>query len=120
MQKQYSYLGNYGIVKITKGKFKGRFGYYDDDDLDFDGVMKSVIYFGEMFDNSKCYYIEQKNITNDFTMEDLKKRTTEIRSQLWQRISEHKRLELIEEKELIDSEIYNRFEHYIDFFQTQK
>lgn len=77
--------------------------------------MKSVIYFGEMFDNSKCYYIEQKNITNDFTMEDLKKRTTEIRSQLWQRISEHKRLELIEEKELIDSEIYNRFEHYIDF-----
>ena len=114
MQKTYPYLGNYGIVKIIKGKFKGRFGYYDDDDLDFDGVMKSVIYFGEMFDNSKYYYIEQKNITNDFTIEDLKKRKNEIRSQLWKKISEHKRLELIEEKELIDGEIYNRFENYID------
>ena len=114
MQKTYPYLGNYGIVKIIKGKFKGRFGYYDDDDLDFDGVMKSVIYFGEMFDNSKYYYIEQKNITNDFTIEDLKKRKNEIISQLWKKISEHKRLELIEEKELIDGEIYNRFENYID------
>lgn len=114
MQKQYSYLGNYGIVKITKGKFKGRFGYYDDDDLDFDGVSKSVIYFGEMMDNSKYYYIEQENITNDFTIEDLKKRKNEIIFQLWKKISEHKRLELIEEKELIDGEIYNRFENYID------
>ncbi len=114
MNKQYSYLGNYGIVKIIKGKFKGRFGYYDDDGLDFDGKMKSVIYFGEMFDNSKYYYIEQENITNDFTIEDLKKRKDEIKSQLWQKISEHKRLELIEEKELIDEEIYSRFESYLD------
>ena len=33
---KYSYVGNYGIVKITGGKFKGKFGYYDDDDIDFD------------------------------------------------------------------------------------
>ena len=63
MKKQYSYLENYGIVKIIKGKFKGRFGYYGDDDIDFDGVKKSVIYFGEMLDNSKYYYIKQENIT---------------------------------------------------------
>lgn len=24
----------YGLVKIVKGYFKGRFGYYDDDDID--------------------------------------------------------------------------------------
>lgn len=40
-----SYIGNYGLVKITGGKFKGRFGYYDDEDTDFDGIEKSVIYF---------------------------------------------------------------------------
>ena len=74
MGKKYSYLGNYGLVKIIKGKFKGRFGYYDDDDIDFDGVMKSVIYFGEMLNNSNYYYIEQENITDDFTIEDLIKR----------------------------------------------
>lgn len=114
MKKQYSYLENYGIVKIIKGKFKGRFGYYGDDDIDFDGVKKSVIYFGEMLDNSKYYYIKQENITNDFTIEDLKKRRTEINLKLWGKISEHKRLELIEEKELIDGELYNRLENYIE------
>ena len=114
MGKKYSYLGNYGLVKIIKGKFKGRFGYYDDDDIDFDGVMKSVIYFGEMLNNSNYYYIEQENITDDFTIEDLIKRKNEIRAQLWQNISDHKRLGLIEEKELIDGEICGRFENYLE------
>lgn len=81
---KYSYVGNYGIVKITGGKFKGKFGYYDDDDIDFDNKRKSVIYFGEMFDNAKYYFIEQKYVTNDFNVEDLKKRQSEIIHQLWQ------------------------------------
>lgn len=29
-------IGQYRIVKIIKGKYKGRFVYYDDDDMDFD------------------------------------------------------------------------------------
>ncbi len=110
----YSYLGNYGLVKITGGKFKGRFGYYYDDDTDFDGIEKSVIYFGEMFDNSKYYYIEREYITNDFTIEDLKKRKSEIGFKLFSNISEHKRLELIEEKGLIEAEIFSRVEDYLD------
>lgn len=114
MRKNYSYLGNYGLVKIIDGKYKGKFGYYDDDDMDFDGITKSVIYFGEMFDNAKYYYIKQDYITNDFNLEDLKKRKEEIQHQLWSKVSDHKRLELIEEKGLIDSEIYSRFEDYID------
>lgn len=114
MRKQYSYIGNYGLVKIVDGKFKGKFGYYDDDDMDFDGITKSVVYFGEMFDNAKYHYIDQDYITDDFNLEDLKKRKAEIEHKLWSKISEHKRLELIEEKGLIDSEIYNRFEDYID------
>ena len=114
-----SYIGNYGLVKITGGKFKGRFGYYDDEDTDFDGIEKSVIYFGEMFDNSKYYYIEHKYITDDFNTEDLKRRQSEITLKLWKGVSDSERLKLIEEKDLIDYEIYNRFEHYLESNQLK-
>lgn len=114
-----SYIGNYGLVKITGGKFKGRFGYYDDEDTDFDGIEKSVIYFGEMFDNSKYYYIEHKYITDDFNTEDLKRRQSEITLKLWKGVSDSERLKLIEEKNLIDYEIYNRFEHYLESNQLK-
>lgn len=107
-------IGNYGLVKIIDGEFKGRFGYYDDDDTDFDGIEKSVVYFGEMFDNSKYYYIKREYITDNFNIEDLNNRKTEILHQLWHKISDAKRLELIEEKNLIDNEIYNRFENYLE------
>ncbi len=73
MDSEDSYLGQYGLVKIIKGKFKGRFGYYDDDEISSSGKVKSVIYFGEMMDNTKCYYIDEDNITNKFTILDLKK-----------------------------------------------
>lgn len=114
-----SYIGNYGLVKITGGKFKGRFGYYDDEDTDFDGIEKSVIYFGKMFDNSKYYYIEHKYITDDFNTEDLKRRQSEITLKLWKGVSDSERLKLIEEKNLIDYEIYNRFEHYLESNQLK-
>lgn len=114
-----SYIGNYGLVKITGGKFKGRFGYYDDEDTDFDGIEKSVIYFGEMFDNSKYYYIEHKYITDDFNTEDLKRRQSEITLKLWKGVSDSERLKLIEEKNLIDYEIYNRFEYYLESNQLK-
>lgn len=109
-----SYVGHYGIVKIIGGKHKGRFGYYDDDDVDENGVPESVIYFGEMMYNSNYFYIKQKYITQKFTIEDLKKRQDEIRKQLWTQISTGKRLELIEEMELINSEIFRKYEDYLD------
>lgn len=115
MIKENSYIGNYGLVRIIDGEFKGKFGYYDDDDIDFDGVEKSVVYFGKIFDNSKYYYINQEYITDNFNIEDLNNRKAEILRQLWDKISETKRLELIEEKNLIENEIYNRFENYLEF-----
>lgn len=115
MIKENSYIGNYGLVKIIDGKFKGKFGYYDDDDTDFDGVEKSIVYFGKVFDNSKYYYINQEYITDNFNINDLNNRKVEILHQLWSEISETKRLELIEEKNLIEDEIYNRFENYLEF-----
>lgn len=115
MGKENLCIGNYGLVKIIEGEFKGRFGYYDDDDTDFDGIEKSVIYFGEMFDNSKYYYIKQEYITDNYNIEDLNNRKIEILHQLWNKISDVKRLELIEEKNLIDNEIYNRFENYLEY-----
>ena len=77
---------DFGIVKITGGKYKGRFGYYDDDDLDYDDIEKAVIYLGDMFDNSKYVYIDYKYVTDDFTFNDLKKRSDEIIGLLWGKI----------------------------------
>lgn len=36
---------NYGAVLVTKGKYKGKIGYYDDDYSD----TKGIVYFGEPF-----------------------------------------------------------------------
>lgn len=72
MQKENSYLRNRGIVKIIGGTHKGKFGYYDDDDIDYNNQIKSVIYFGNMLNNSKYYLIKPKYITDDFTIKDLK------------------------------------------------
>ncbi len=114
MTKENSYIENYGLVRIIDGEFKRKFGYYDDD-IDIDGVEKSVVYFGEFFDNSKYYYINQEYITDNFNIDDLNNRKTEILHQLWSKISETKRLELIEEKNLIENEIYSRLENYLEF-----
>lgn len=43
MTKNGISFAKYGLVKVIKGKFKGKFGYYDDDDLDYDGIKKSVV-----------------------------------------------------------------------------
>lgn len=119
MQKEYSYLGNYGIVKIIGGKHKGKFGYYDGDDIDDDDRSKSVIYFGDMLSNATYYLIEPQYITNDFTIEDLKKRKSEIEHKLWKKLSKEQRLELIEEKTLIDNELIYRFENYVSSNKTK-
>lgn len=102
-------IGEYGIIKIIKGKYKGRFGYYDDDEDN-----KSIIYFGEMFDNANYCLINQEYITNDYTIDDLNKRKKEIIKELWSKITEHQRLNLLEEKFLIDNVLNSSLENYID------
>jgi hypothetical protein len=53
---------NYGAVLVTKGKYKGKIGYYDDDQSD----TKGIVYFGEPFVSDyvliKLEYLE--NITS--------------------------------------------------------
>lgn len=106
-------IGEYGIVKIIKGKYEGRFGYYDDDDLDYDDEEKAVIYLGDMFDNSKYVYIDYENITNNYTFNDLQQRSNEIIKLLWEKTSDAKRVSLLEEKRLIDSAIAAQYENFI-------
>lgn len=115
MTKNGISFAKYGLVKVIKGKFKGKFGYYDDDDLDYDGIKKSVVYFGKMFDNSEYFLIEHDCITDDFNIQDLSDRKNEIQKQLCGKNSLSKRLELIEEKSLIENEMFNIFENYLEF-----
>lgn len=92
----------YGLVKIINGEFKGRFAFYDDDDEN-----KSIIYFGNMYDNANYYLINHEYITNDYTLDDLKKRKSEIMEELCSETSDYQRLTLLEEKKLIDSVLCN-------------
>ena len=103
----------YGLVKITNGKYKGRFAYYDDDDTDDNDQEKAIIYFGSIVYNSNYFLINPDYLTQDYTFKDLKDRQTEIVHHLWKDISTKERVSLIEEKNLIDIEINSRYEDYI-------
>lgn len=120
-------ISDYGIVKIIKGKFAGRFGYYDDDGIDDidEGLIdyddeenplesKAIVYLGSLLYNSKHYFIDYECLTKNYTLEDLKKRKAEIESKFWKKISYRERCELMEEKNIIDEEIQNRIENYIE------
>lgn len=115
MDSEYYYDVDFGIVKITGGKYKGRFGYYDDDDLDEEeDKEKAVVYFGSIVYNSECVLIDYEHITNDYTFKDLQDRSNEIGSLLWKKNSNKQRVMLVEEKNLIDMEIISMYESYID------
>lgn len=122
-------ITDYGIVKIVKGRFAGRFGYYDDDGIDDSDIdeneidddyeednleTKAIVYFGSILYNSKYYFIDYDCLTKNYTFADLKKRKSEIELKFWSKISYEERCELMEEKNLIDIEIQSRLENYIE------
>lgn len=114
MAKYEECVGQYGIVKITGGKYKGRFVYYDDNDTDYDGKEKAVVYFGDIIYNSHCEYIDYKYIDLNYSFEDLKRRANEIAMLLWKNISDRERAMLVEEKNMIDMEIIAHLENFIE------
>lgn len=82
--------GDYGIVKITKGKLKGRIGYYDDDayhypenvlpedeDEDEDIQELAIVYFGMFIIAQECYEIPHEFLAR-VSMHDLMKRKDEL------------------------------------------
>lgn len=63
----------YGAVKITKGKYKGCIGYYDDDDYD-NGKKKAIIYLGNPRLSTGYIMIPIRDIDNIITTEDMFRR----------------------------------------------
>jgi len=112
--KYEEFFSQYGIVKIIDGEFKGRFVYYDDDDIDYDDKEKAVVYFGDIIYNSRYEYIDYEYLDWDYTFDDLKKRSDEIVELLWKKISDSERTILVEEKNMIDMEIISRLENFIE------
>ena len=116
----------YGLVKIIKGEFKGRFGFYDDDDFgdfddeefaeDFDEELEDedfedeeeleehpIVYLGDMFLNSPYVILNQDEITDKITKKDIEKRIGEIIKGLFSTTNTKKRLALYEELVLLQS-----------------
>ncbi len=86
----------YGVVKIIGGEYKGRFGLYDDNEDD-----KAIVYLGTMFSGAPYVLIDEKFITDQFDIEDVEKRVLEISKDLHSKISDRKRVELLEELDLL-------------------
>lgn len=119
--ENYDIIGNFGIVKIIGGKYKGRFAYYDDDDYDEeDDTDKAVLYFGDIIYNSQYELIDYDYITCDYTINDLRKRNDEIVKLLFSKLSDKKRVSLVEEKNMIDMQIISMYENYIDSDNNNK
>jgi hypothetical protein len=57
----YMSITKYGIVKITRGKFKGRIGYYDDDEYDR-GKEQAIVYFGSALLGASYHLIPKSYI----------------------------------------------------------
>ncbi len=100
--------GEFGIVKIIKGPYKGRFGYYDDDDG------RAIVYLGDMFDGVDYILINHNYITNDYTVNDLQERSNEIGRTLWIHDNEAEKYQLLAEKTMIDQELLALHEKYLD------
>jgi len=115
--------GDYGIVKFTGGEYKGRFAYYDNDDIDEDSdeeYDKAVVYLGDMMHNSRYIYVDHKDITRNYTFKDLIKRSDQIYRALWNNVSDYERMQLLDEKSLIDNQIMRHFEEYITDYVGKK
>ena len=112
----------YGLVKIIKGEFKGRFGFYDDDyfgdfdDEEFDEELEDedfedeeeftprpIVYLGDMFLNSPYVILNQDEITDKITKKDIENRVGEIIKGLFSTTNTKKRLALYEELVLLQS-----------------
>lgn len=108
-------IGQYGIVKIIKGEYAGRFVDYDDDDTDIgDNTDKAVIYFSDIIHNSKYIYLDYDYLTTNYTFKDLQDRSIEISRLLAANLSDYERVLLVEEKRLIDSEIKVQYDNFIN------
>ena len=104
---------SWGIVKILKGKYKGRFGYYDDDDYDR-GHEKAIVYLGDFFSGADYILINHEYITNDYSAYDLKNRSEEIGRMLYLNEAKEDRFTLLAEKSMIDMELIDLYEKYKD------
>lgn len=106
--------GNFGVVKFVSGKYKGRFAYYDNDDFDEDsGCDKAVVYLGSMMHNFGYILVDYKDITCNYTVQELFNRVGEICKLFWQDIGDSERILLLEEKSLIENEIINQYQDYV-------
>jgi hypothetical protein len=70
---------DYGLVLITKGKFAGRIGDYDDD---ADDQFRGVIYFGGLF-RARGYYLVDKRYFREPTVNDLFDRYNTISGEIF-------------------------------------
>ena len=102
----------YGLVKILKGEYAGRFGIYDDDDfgdledeeIDEEEIISHpIVYLGEMIFNSPYVILNQDEITDDISQEDVENRISEIIKGLIATSNTKERLALYEELVLLQN-----------------
>jgi len=106
----------WGPVKITGGKHKGKIGYYDDD-----APHKGIIYFGDMLMCGWWYEIDYKFLA-PITTDDLIKR----RDKIWKLIGigsknpiNEERYELLLEFAYIENQLSERY-YYARFKKEKK
>jgi len=79
---------DWGTVFISKGKHKGRIGYYDDDEfICFDddcetGEEQAIVYFGDLLLCSSYHYIPYNHLRYA-TIDDLMRRRSKLKNQLF-------------------------------------
>ena len=64
----------YGYVVVNNGRFRGRIGYYDDDE----GYDECIVYFGDPILTNEYYTIKRRFVSNRITSKQLQKRSEEV------------------------------------------
>ena len=97
----------FGLVICTKGPYKGKIGYLDDEDI-CEGNQFGIVYFGNPSFCSSFHLVPITYLSNEITMYEIIQRKETLQQQILNEKDEKKKIYLLLESEFVNTLFYER------------
>ena len=97
----------FGPVICTKGPYKGKIGYLDDEDI-CEGNQFGIVYFGNPSFCSSFHLVPITYLSNEITMYEIIQRKETLQQQILNEKDEKKKIYLLLESEFVNTLFYER------------